>query len=281
MSNQKNNARTGVLVGFLLFTLTIYSQNPNVHIYVCFGQSNMEGQGKIEAQDKIVDSRFLMISTTNCPNLERKKGELYTAVPPLAQCYTGLSPADSFGKTMVEKLPDSITVVVINVAVGGCDIRLFDKDLYENYTKTYNEPWFLNKIEGYGGNPYQRLIELAKIAQQKGVIKGILLHQGETNNGDANWPTYVKNIYNNIISDLSLDVNAVPLLAGELVHEDQNGKCAAMNSIIETLPTVISNSHVISSKGCEIKPDNIHFNAEGYRELGKRYALKMLELLKN
>lgn len=270
-----------ILLFSLLFFATIFSQNPNFHIYLCFGQSNMEGQGKIEAKDTIENDHFVMMQSTNCTNLERKRGEWYTAIPPLAQCYTGLSPADYFGRTMVKKLPDSIKVGVINVSVGGCDIRLFDKDLYEEYTEAYPDAWFTDKIKGYNGNPYEHLIELAKLAQQKGVIKGILLHQGETNNGDANWPQYVKTVYNNFITELSLDSNSVPLLSGELVHEEQNGKCAEMNAIIATLPSVIPTAHVISSKGCGVKSDNVHFNSEGYRELGKRYAVKMLELLKN
>ena len=45
-------------------------------------------------------------------------------------------------------------------------------------------------------NGVKTLIELAKIAKKQGVIKGILLHQGETNNGDANWPNRVKTVYN-------------------------------------------------------------------------------------
>ena len=39
-------------------------------------------------------------------------------------------------------------------------------------------------IRAYGGNPYARLVEMGKLAQQSGVIKGILLHQGESNTGD-------------------------------------------------------------------------------------------------
>ena len=271
--------RVLIMMVLLFFLSNVNSQNKNFHIYLCFGQSNMEGQGKIEDQDKVENARFKMMQPIDCPNLERKKGEWYAAIPPLAQCYTGLSPADSFGREMVEKLPDSIQIGVINVAIGGCDIRLFDEDLYLDYDTTYNEAWFTDKIKAYSGNPYQHLVDLAKLAQKKGVIKGILLHQGETNTGDSNWPNYVKIIYDNMINDLQLNANNVPLLVGELVHEDQNGKCASMNSIIATIPSVVPNSHVISSKGCSVKSDDIHFNSEGYRELGKRYALKMMTFL--
>jgi Carbohydrate esterase, sialic acid-specific acetylesterase len=52
-----------------------------------------------------------------------------------------------------------------------------------------------------------------------------------------------------------------------------------MNSIIAELPKTIPNSFVISSAGCKSRPDRLHFTAEGYRELGKRYGEKMLSVL--
>lgn len=238
----------------------------------------MEGSAEIEAIDKTVNPRFKVLQSMDCPATQKKEGFWYDAIPPLSQCSVGLSPADYFGRTMVSKLPDSIKVGVINIAIGGCDIRLFDKDQYKEYDDTYNEPWFLNKVKSYGGNPYKRFIDLAKIAQKDGVIKGILLHQGESNTGDEQWPKYVQKIYRDILNDLSLDATAVPLLAGEVVGADQDGVCAAMNPIIAKLPQTIPTAYIISSKGCDIKPDKVHFNSAGVRELGKRYANKMLSL---
>lgn len=260
--------------------MSVFSQDPDFHIYLCFGQSNMEGQATIEEQDKSVDSRFQVLSALDCSNLDRSRGEWYDAVPPLCQCNSGLSPADYFGRTMVANLPDSIRVGVINVAIGGCDIRLFDKDLYQDYDSTYAEDWFVDKIEAYHGNPYAFLMDLAKRAQQDGVIKGILLHQGETNNHDSQWPSYVKTIYNNMLNELSLDAESTPLLAGEVLDAEQGGVCAAMNSIIATLPETIPTAHVISSRDCT-PMDQAHFSSAGYRLLGKRYAEKMLSLQGN
>lgn len=270
------------LSGILLFTLFLLNmktiaQDPNFYIFLCFGQSNMEGQGLIEPQDTLVNERFQLLQSLDCPNLGRSKGEWYLAVPPTCQCYSHLSPADYFGKTMVANLPDSITVGIINVAVGGCDIRLFDKDIYQDYDSTYAEDWFTSKVKDYGGNPYQHLIDLAKLAQKDGVIKGILLHQGETNTGQTEWPSYVKKIYNDMLTDLNLSSDSTPLLAGEVVAVE-GSCCSSMNEIINTLPDTISNSYVISSEGCT-NQDNAHFDAEGYRKLGKRYAYQMLLLL--
>ena len=277
LKKQIMNPRIFLLIGLFLFTTNGFTQDPNFYIYLCFGQSNMEGQGTIEQQDRTVDSRFQVMQALDCSNLGRTKGKWYPAVPPLCQCWSGLSPADYFGRTMVANLPDSIKVGVINVAVGGCDIRLFDKDIYQDYDSTYTESWFLNKVKNYEWNPYQYLIDLAQLAQQDGLVKGILLHQGETNTGDTQWPTYVKKIYDDMLTDLSLDADSVPLLAGEMLSAEGNC-CSSMNTIINRLPDVIPTAYVISSNGCTAK-DNAHFNSAGYRELGKRYAVQMLSLM--
>jgi len=240
----------------------------------------MEGMGSIEDQDKTVDSRFQILQALDCSNLGYTKHVWRNAVPPLCNCWSGISVSDYFGRTMADSLPDSIKIGIVQVAVGGCDIRLFDKNLYQDYDSTYTESWFTDKIAAYNGNPYEFLINLAKLAQEDGVIKGILLHQGETNTGDTQWPSYVDAIYNAMMTDLSLDPTSVPLLAGEVVHSDQGGVCASMNDIIDQLPEAITTAHVISSSGCTVSSDNIHFNTAGYREMGKRYAEKMLSLLK-
>ena len=206
-----------------------------------------------------------------------KKGQWHTAVPPQARPSTGLTPVDYFGRKMVDNLPDSIKVGTITVAVGGASIDLFDKRTYKAYLKKQPD-WMKNFASQYNGNPYARLIELAKIAKKQGVIKGILLHQGETNNGDANWPNRVKTVYNDILKDLNLKAEDVPLLVGETVQKDMGGKCWAHIAIVDDIAKTIPTAHVISSKGCPQRGDGLHFIAESYRTMGKRYANMMLAL---
>jgi len=263
---------------FLGIALSVFSQDPNFHIYLCFGQSNMEGNAQIEAQDTIgITNRFQVMEAIDCPNLNRTKGTWYTAIPPLCRCQTGLTPSDYFGRTLVANLPDSIRVGLINVSIGGCKIELFDKDNYKSYVETAPS-WMIGMINEYDGNPYGRMVEMAKLAQKDGVIKGILLHQGESNPNDTLWTKKVKGVYDNLMTDLNLNPDNVPLLAGELLSAEFKGKCWGFNQFIVQLPNAIPNAHVISSKGCTGKPDGLHFNAEGYRKLGKRYAYKMLSL---
>ena len=117
-------------VPLFLLNTNLFSQDPDFYIYLCFGQSNMEGAARAEKQDSVVDGRFQVLQAVDCSTLGRSKGNWYPAVPPLTRCRTGLTPADYFGRTMVATLPKKVRVGVINVSVGGCKIELFDKDQY-------------------------------------------------------------------------------------------------------------------------------------------------------
>lgn len=262
-----------------LLTLKSFSQDKKFYIFICFGQSNMEGNARIQPQDTVgIDQRFQVLQAVDCANKGRIKENWYTAVPPLARCGTGLTPADYFGRTLVANLPVQIRIGIINVSVAGAKIEIFEKDSCRSYLATA-PGWMKNIAAEYGDNPYERLLALAKLAQKSGVIKGVLLHQGESNTGDTLWTKKVKGVYDNLMKDLNLKPKKVPLLAGEVVNADQNGICSSMNKIIATLPQTIPNSYVISSAGCTCAGDRLHFTAEGCRLLGRRYGETMLSLL--
>ena len=267
------------LAGLLWLKPNASAQDTNFLVFLCFGQSNMEGFPGIEAADpEPVDERFKMLAAVDFPKLGRTNGAWYPALPPLCRPSTGLSPADYFGRTLVSNLPPQMKIGVVNVSVAGCKIELFDKTSYQSYASNA-APWMKNIIKAYGGSPYAHLVEMGKLAQKDGVIKAILLHQGESNTNDKEWPNKVKAIYDNLIKDLNLKATEVPLLAGELVNADQQGACASMNKIIDELPKTIPTAHVVSSAGCIGRPDHLHFSPAGYRELGKRYGEKMLSVL--
>ena len=68
--------------------------DPDFHIYLCFGQSNMEGNAAIELQDlEGIDERFQMMAVVS-DGWQRQAGKWYRAVPPLCRHDTGLTPAD-------------------------------------------------------------------------------------------------------------------------------------------------------------------------------------------
>jgi hypothetical protein len=139
--------------------------DPNFFIYLCFGQSNMESGGKMDEMDRTVDNRFQVLADFDSTNRGWTKGRWYDAVPPLAAKGRGICMVDYFGRTMVAGLPEDIRVGVVKVAVPGCKIELFEKLTYTNYAATV-QPWMKNLIKAYDGNPYQFLVDQAKVARR-------------------------------------------------------------------------------------------------------------------
>ena len=239
----------------------------------------MEGAARPEAEDlKSPGPRFLLMPAVDDAQRGRTMGKWCEAAAPLCRPNTGLTPADWFGRTLIETLPDNIRVGVIHVAIGGIRIEGFMPDQITEYVKTA-PGWMKGMLEAYGNNPYERLVTLAKRAQQDGVIKGVLMHQGESNTGDPEWAQKVQSVYDHLLGDLQLKPEEVPLLAGEVVQANGEGQCVAMNKQIDELPKTLHTAHVVSSTGCSNGPDKLHFDAAGYRELGRRYGEKMLELM--
>ena len=258
-------------------TEQVSTADPNFYIFLCFGQSNMEGAARPEAQDlKSPGPRFVWMPAVDYPATDklpaRKMGEWYEAIPPLCRPNTGLTPADWFGRTLVASLPENIKIGVIHVAIGGIDIKGFLPDSIKDYAEKKAPGWMKGMLAAYDNNPYGRLVTLAKKAQKDGVIKGILMHQGETNTGDPKWAGMVKQVYDNLCGDLNLKPEEVNLYAGNIVQADGKGVCIGCKKQIDELPLTLHTSQVISSDGCTNGPDRLHFDAAGYRELGCRYG---------
>ena len=258
-------------------TEQVQPADPNFYIFLCFGQSNMEGNARPEAVDlQSPGPRFLLMPAVDFPAAngrpERKMGEWCEASAPLCRANTGLTPADWFGRTLVASLPENIKIGVIHVAIGGIDIKGFLPDSIPDYVNKKAPGWMKGMLAAYDNNPYERLVTLAKKAQKDGVIKGILMHQGETNTGDPKWAGMVKQVYENLCGDLQLKPEEVNLYVGNIVQADGKGVCIGCKKQIDELPQTIHTSQVISSDNCSNGPDRLHFDAAGYRELGCRYG---------
>ena len=253
--------------------------DPNFYIYLCFGQSNMEGNARWESMDNNVDERFQMLATCDFNSPKRTLGNWYTANCPIVSPWGGLGMADYFGRTMVAALPANVKVGVVDVAIGGIAIEGFMPDKIAGILAKA-ESWQAERIRAYGSDPYQRLVDMGKKAQEVGVIKGILLHQGCSNNGDPNWPNMVKKIYDNMLKDLGLSGDSVPIFVGETEYQNQGGGCYAHNAVVAKIPNVIKNGHVVSAESIPGNgQDAWHFSASGYRIFGRRYAFAALDVL--
>jgi hypothetical protein len=191
--------------------------------------------------------------------------------------FENLSPADYFGRAMVDSLP-GVTVGIIPVAIGGVSIRAYLPDQYQSYFQNDGRD-FAGWANDYGGNPMGRILELAKEAQKVGVIKGVIFHQGESDGTDDTWRNNVYKSYKIIIDELGLNENDVPFVAGELLQEGQNC-CGSKNPDIAKLKDKFKKFGLASSKGLQGNgKDPYHFGRDGVIELGKRYCSEMLKLI--
>ena len=272
---------------FLMVTLVNAAPNPNFHIYIAYGQSNMAGNGEIvPAEDQATNPKnFLMIASHNANASQRsgrttqsiETGKWYPAIPPMFHPTENLSPADYFGRAMVDSLP-GVTVGIIPVAIGAVAIKAFDKDQYQAYFNSA-ESYIKNWARDYDSNPYQRIVDLGKKAKEVGVIKGFIFHQGETDGSGTEWQNTVYKTYKDIVNALELDENEVAFVAGEMLQEGNNC-CSSKNGGIAQLKSKFKKFGLASSKGLQGNgKDPYHFGRAGVIELGKRYCSEMLKLI--
>ena len=267
------------LISFSLLTMLVSTSacpDSDFWIFLCFGQSNMAGQAPIESQDLEVSDRYQAMATTDGGD-GRVLGTWRKALPPLCRADAHLGPVDYFGRTLLEVLPANVRIGIVSVAVEGCPITFFDKDKNAALIAQEERDWMNGILNQYGRDPYKRLLDMAKIAAKDGVVKGILLHQGETDAYNDQWRKEVRKIYRDLQQELQFDSTAVPLLVGEVIRAEYGGICAHANPTINDIQNHYPNTYVVSSEGCLPSSDNLHFSSEGYRELGRHYALKYLE----
>ena len=282
-------AVAGIAAGFTLFAVAGVNAapNPNFHIYIAYGQSNMAGNGDIvPAEDQATDPKnFLMLASHKANANQRsgrttqsiETGKWYPAIPPMFHPTENLSPADYFGRAMVDSLP-GVTVGIIPVAIGAVAIKAFDKDQYKAYFSSA-ESYIQNWARDYDSNPYQRIVDLGKKAKEVGVIKGFIFHQGETDGSGTEWQNAVYKTYKDFVTALELDENEVPFVAGELLQEGNNC-CGGKNAGIAQLKSKFKKFGLASSKGLQGNGrDPYHFGRAGVIELGKRYCSEMLKLI--
>ncbi len=265
-----------ILLFMAMGTVQLHAQDQNFWIFLCFGQSNMAGQAPIEQQDLTVSDRYLSMATTNGGD-GRVLGTWRKAVPPLCRADAHLGPADWFGRTLLDVVPEHVRIGIVSVAVEGCPITFFDKDQCGPLIAKEDRDWMNGILDQYGRNPYERLLTMAKTAARDGVIKGILLHQGETDAYNDQWRKTLRKIYRDLQQELQFDSTAVPLLVGEVVRKEYGGICGHANPTINDIANHYPNTFVVSSEGCMPSNDNLHFSSEGYRLLGRHYALRYLE----
>ena len=278
----KNKMITKLLLLAGISALPLAAQaapDPNFHIYLLLGQSNMQGSAPIQSQDRNINNpRVRTLQSENgCSGQNWTYGQWRTAEPPQVRCNQegGLGPGDTFGHTMAANTDESITIGLVGGAFGGAKIEYFLPNCGGNCTPPFGGSISGAPDNGTGG--YKWVLDLAQKAQTAGVIKGIIFHQGESNSGQANWPSLVNQYVTALRTDLKLSADELPFIAGELPY---TGCCSGHNSLVRQIPNAVQNGHVVTAEGgLNDKGDGLHWDSAAVREMGRRYANKMLTLV--
>lgn len=183
---------------------------------------------------------------------------------------------DSFSKTIAETAKEK-RIGFVTVTLPVSPIIAFDKQNYRNYVSNVTVESNKKALEKYDNNPYGKLISMARSAQNKGVVKGILLQQDGIDNYNEAWLKRMRRIYYDIVGDLSLDSTKVPLLIGEVGRAEYDGKYAAANETYGKMHKVLQYSFVVSSANCPLADNKIYYSKEGLENLGRKFAIKVLQ----
>ena len=231
--------KTVISLVLFLMGISVNAQDQNYWIYLVIGQDNMIGK----ADAGTSTNGFLL---------------------------------DSFSKTIAETAKGK-RIGFVTVTLPVSPIIAFDKQNYRNYVSNVTVESNKKALEKYDNNPYGKLVSMARSAQNKGVVKGILLQQDGIDNYNEAWLKRMRRIFYDIVGDLSLDSTEVPLLIGEVGHAEYGGKYAAANETYGKMHKVLQYSFVVSSANCPLADNKIYYSKEGLENLGRKFAIKALQ----
>ena len=228
-------------------------------LYLLIGQSNMAGRGEVESQDQKEHPRVLTLN---------KENEWVPAVDPIHfdKKQAGVGPGRTFGLEMAEHDPTA-RIGLIPCAVGGTSIRKWVPGAADSKTDTH---------------PYDDMLVRLQVALQSGTVKGILWHQGES---DAKMGE--DGIYEAALIELIERVRAecgnpeIPFVIGQLgkfPDRPWSDGRIKVDAAHQRVAAQIPHCGFVSSEGLQDKGDLTHFSADAARELGRRFAVKMIEL---
>jgi hypothetical protein len=249
-------------IGALAQPGTAYADEPaaKYHLYLLIGQSNMAGRGKVEKEDTTPHPRVLVLN---------KEDQWVPAIDPLHfdKSIAGVGPGLAFGKAMADADKD-INVGLIPCAAGGSPITVWKKDAFWAQTKS---------------KPYDEMLRRVAVARKRGVLKGILWHQGESDSTEADAKLYADRLAD-LAARLRRDLEAadVPILVGGLSEpfRTRSEHARLVDQALRDFAKKDKHAAYVDSDKLTLMKDNTHFDAASAREFGRRYARAVADMQK-
>ena len=236
----------------------------NLDLYLCVGQSNMAGRGKLSPE---------VMDTLRNVYLLNAEDKFEPAVNPLNRYSTigkgfgwqQLGPAYGFAKEMATK---KHPIGLIVNARGGSSIRSWVKNAKQS------------------GGYYDEAVRRTKEAMKYGTLKAIIWHQGEA---DCHHSEAYREKITQLMTDLRNDLGMpdLPVVVGQIAQWNWTRKphipegTKPFNDMIKEISAFLPHSACVSSEGLTPLKDETdpHFDAASQIILGRRYAKEVKKLI--
>lgn len=222
-----------------------------IRCYIMAGQSNMAGRGAIGSEDTADDPRLLVLA---------QDFSWQTAHEPLhfyQPWFAGLDCGHSFGVHLLNALPAGGRVGLIPCAVGSTGMG----------------EWLGDSVRLVP--LYSNLLERARVAEAAGgLLSGVLWHQGEADASDIrNSSLYEAELRQFILKCRSdLGKPQLPFFLALLADFNHMHYRDSVNAAIRRTAASLPYVYLVDTHDLSCKPDSLHFDAEGQREMGRRFA---------
>jgi hypothetical protein len=228
-----------------------------IRSFLMIGQSNMAGRGELsEAPARQCDKLYML----RMGRWQRLEEPVNPDRPIFSGLYhSGVSMASTFADTIA--LETGLPVGMIPCADGGTRI----------------EQWMPGEVL------FDNAVMTTELAGRTARLSGILWHQGESNCRKGDDPEAYGELLYQMLTALRERLGTVPLLLGELAYR-YGANCGIgernlkLNEVIHRVAAQLPLCAVVSSEGLSMKPDELHFDAAGQAEFGRRYAAAWLRL---
>jgi hypothetical protein len=206
---------------------------------------------KLPAKEKF--HLFLLVGQSNMAG----RGKTTAADKPKI---VGVGIGRAFAKEMAKDNPGA-TIGLIPCGVGGSPIDSWKKGAFYKPTKSH---------------PWNDALRRAKLALKTGTLKGILWHQGESDSKAGLAESYEKKLHA-LIARFRKELPApnVPFIGGQMgqfAERPWSDDKKLVDLPHRELSKKVAQTGFANSDGLKHKGDKVHFDADSYRELGRRYA---------
>jgi hypothetical protein len=254
-----------------------------LHLYLLIGQSNMQGAGSpYSASLDAPVARVVKFGSRNGMENTFVRGGHNLAL--LETTNNGIGMGIEFGKSLLAAQSDPEVVIgLVNHAIGSSAIQWWAPGVRNNKQ--------VNPVTGQNYYLYDEAVQRTKAAEDYGVLKGVLWHQGEYNCGTNTDPDSDPDGYaarlQGLVSNLrnSFGNPGLPFVCGKFVpatwvYADGSPGAftglpfrATVEAALSDLPNRRSNTFCVDNDGLRGRSDQlIHFDSYSQRLLGQRYA---------